>query len=169
MVAPGESLRYQPLGVVGVIGPFNFPLHLCHAHVVPSLLAGNTVVIKPSDITPLCGQRYAEAAHAAKLPPGVLNVVVGDGTVGAAMVQAKELRGLANELVRERDSDTTRKDDPLEEIARLCREIHLRKVLSGKEGRYRAALERAAAGLCGAHTKENCGACIAREALETEP
>ena len=43
-VAPGESLRYQPLGVVGVIGPFNFPLHLCHAHVVPALLAGNTVV-----------------------------------------------------------------------------------------------------------------------------
>lgn len=93
-VAPGESLRYQPLGVVGVIGPFNFPLHLCHAHVIPALLAGNTVVIKPSDVTPLCGQRYAEAAHAAKLPPGVLNVVVGDGTVGAAMVAQKELRGL---------------------------------------------------------------------------
>ena len=70
-VAPGETLRYQPLGVVGVIGPFNFPLHLCHAHVVPALLAGNTVVVKPSDITPLCGQRYAEAAHAAKLPAGV--------------------------------------------------------------------------------------------------
>ncbi len=94
-VAAGEYLRYQPLGVVGVIGPFNFPLHLCHAHVVPALLAGNTVVIKPSDITPLCGQRYAEAAHAAKLPPGVLNVIAGTGEVGAAMVAAKELRGLA--------------------------------------------------------------------------
>lgn len=94
VVAPGETLRYQPLGVVGVIGPFNFPLHLCHAHVIPALLAGNTVVIKPSDITPLCGQRYAEAAHAAKLPAGIVNVVVGDGTVGAAMVQAKELHGL---------------------------------------------------------------------------
>ncbi len=93
-VAPGETLRFQPLGVVGVIGPFNFPLHLCHAHVVPALLAGNTAVVKPSDITPLCGQRYAEAAHAAKLPAGVFNLVVGDGTVGAAMVQAKELRGL---------------------------------------------------------------------------
>ena len=93
-VAPGEYLRYQPLGVVGVIGPFNFPLHLCHAHVVPALLAGNTVVVKPSDITPLCGQRYAEAAHAAKLPTGVVNVVVGDGSVGAAMVAARELRGL---------------------------------------------------------------------------
>ena len=46
-VGPGETLRFQPLGVVGVIGPFNYPLHLCHAHVVPALLAGNTVVIKP--------------------------------------------------------------------------------------------------------------------------
>jgi RHH-type transcriptional regulator, proline utilization regulon repressor / proline dehydrogenase / delta 1-pyrroline-5-carboxylate dehydrogenase len=92
-VAPGEHLRYAALGVVGVIGPFNFPLHLCHAHVVPALLAGNTVVIKPSDITPLCGQRYAEAAHAAELPPGVFNLVVGTGEVGAAMARAP-LRGL---------------------------------------------------------------------------
>ncbi|HLL24401.1 MAG TPA: aldehyde dehydrogenase family protein, partial [Kofleriaceae bacterium] len=93
-VAPGEHLRYQALGVVGVIGPFNFPLHLCHAHVVPALLAGNTVVVKPSDITPLAGQRYAEAAHAAKLPPGVFNVVLGLGDVGAAMVGNPHLRGL---------------------------------------------------------------------------
>ncbi len=94
-VAPGELLRYAPLGVVGVIGPFNYPLHLCHAHVVPALLAGNSVVVKPSDITPLCGQRYAEAALAAGMPAGVLNVVVGAGDVGAAMVEAPQLRGLA--------------------------------------------------------------------------
>jgi acyl-CoA reductase-like NAD-dependent aldehyde dehydrogenase/4-aminobutyrate aminotransferase-like enzyme len=94
-VGPGEILRYAPLGVVGVIGPFNFPLHLCHAHVIPALLLGNCVVIKPSDITPLCGQRYAEAAHAAKLPPGVLNVVIGTGDVGAALVGESLVRGLA--------------------------------------------------------------------------
>jgi RHH-type transcriptional regulator, proline utilization regulon repressor / proline dehydrogenase / delta 1-pyrroline-5-carboxylate dehydrogenase len=93
-VAPGEHLRYQPLGVVGVIGPFNFPLHLCHAHVIPALLTGNTVVIKPSDVTPLGGQRYAEAAQAAGLPPGVLNVVVGAGEVGAAIVEQPAVRGL---------------------------------------------------------------------------
>jgi RHH-type proline utilization regulon transcriptional repressor/proline dehydrogenase/delta 1-pyrroline-5-carboxylate dehydrogenase len=93
-VAPGEALRYAPLGVVGVIGPFNFPLHLCHAYVIPALLAGNAVVVKPSDITPLCGQRYAEAAHEAGLPPGVLNVVIGGGDIGAALVAAKQLRGL---------------------------------------------------------------------------
>jgi RHH-type transcriptional regulator, proline utilization regulon repressor / proline dehydrogenase / delta 1-pyrroline-5-carboxylate dehydrogenase len=93
-VAPGEHLRYQPLGVVGVIGPFNFPLHLCHAPAIPALLAGNTVVIKPSDLTPLCGQRYAEAALAAGLPAGVLNLVVGGGEVGAAMVEHRAIRGL---------------------------------------------------------------------------
>ena len=92
-VAAGEHLRYAALGVVGVIGPFNFPLHLCHAHVVPALLAGNTVVVKPSDITPLCGQRYAEAAAAAKLPDGVFNLIVGLGDVGAALI-AEPLRGL---------------------------------------------------------------------------
>ena len=69
-VGPGETLRYQALGVVGVIGPFNFPLHLCHAHVIPALAAGNTVVVKPSDITPLCGQRYAECAARGGAPGG---------------------------------------------------------------------------------------------------
>jgi len=93
-IGPGEALRYQPLGVVGVIGPFNFPLHLCHAHVVPALLTGNTVVVKPSDVTPLCGQRYAEAVQAAGLPAGVVNVVVGTGEVGAALVEHPAVRGL---------------------------------------------------------------------------
>ena len=92
--ATGEFLRYRALGVVGVIGPFNFPLHLCHAHVIPALLLGNTVVMKPSDITPLCGQRYAEAAQAAGLPPGVLNVVIGTGTVGGALVANPQVHGL---------------------------------------------------------------------------
>jgi acyl-CoA reductase-like NAD-dependent aldehyde dehydrogenase/4-aminobutyrate aminotransferase-like enzyme len=93
-VAAGETLRFHALGVVAVIGPFNFPIHLCHAHVVPALLLGNCVVVKPSDVTPLCGQRYAEAAQAAGMPPGVLNVVVGDGSVGAALCAQPPVRGL---------------------------------------------------------------------------
>lgn len=92
---PNEALRWHPHGVVGVIGPFNFPLHLCHAHVVPALLLGNTVVVKPSELAPLCGIRYAEAAHAAGLPPGVLNVVQGRGATGAAMVANPGVHGLA--------------------------------------------------------------------------
>lgn len=90
-----EVIRYRPHGVVGVLGPFNFPLHLCHAHVLPSLMLGNTVVIKPSEVTPLAGQRYAEAADAAGLPAGVLNVVQGGGAVGAALTQDPRVLGLA--------------------------------------------------------------------------
>lgn len=87
-------LRYHPHGVVGVIGPFNYPLHLCHAHVVPALMMGNAVVIKPSEIAPLAGQRYAEAAEAAGLPDGVVNVVQGRGASGAALVANRHVRGL---------------------------------------------------------------------------
>lgn len=91
---PHEHLRFHPLGVVGVIGPFNYPLHLCQAHVLPALLMGNTVVVKPSDITPLCGQRYAEAAHASGLPAGVLNIVQGTADSGRALVAHSEVRGI---------------------------------------------------------------------------
>ncbi|MCB9595718.1 MAG: aldehyde dehydrogenase family protein [Sandaracinaceae bacterium] len=90
-----EIVRYRPHGVVGVLGPFNFPLHLCHAHVLPALLLGNTVVVKPSEVTPLAGQRYAEALDAAGFPPGVVNVVQGGGAVGAAIVGSPHVHGLA--------------------------------------------------------------------------
>ncbi|MBK9029911.1 MAG: aldehyde dehydrogenase family protein [Myxococcales bacterium] len=92
--SPHEQLRYHPLGVVAVIGPYNYPIHLCHAHVVPALLTGNTVVVKPSDITPLAGQRYAETAAAAGFPPGVFNLVLGTGAVGAALVADRRVKGL---------------------------------------------------------------------------
>lgn len=83
--APGAQ-RFHPLGVVAIIGPFNFPVHLLHTHVVPTLLTGNTVVIKPSELTPLCGQRYAALFDAAGLPAGVFNMVHGLGATGAALV-----------------------------------------------------------------------------------
>ena len=94
--APGVAgeCRYRPLGVVGVIGPFNFPLHLIHAHVIPALATGNTVVIKPSERAPLAAQRYVEAWHDAGLPP-VMQLVQGAGAVGRALVSAPQLGGLA--------------------------------------------------------------------------
>ncbi|HVV85110.1 MAG TPA: aldehyde dehydrogenase family protein [Kofleriaceae bacterium] len=92
--SPHEQLRYHPLGVVAVIGPYNYPIHLCNAHVIPALLTGNAVVVKPSDLTPLTGQRYAEAAHAAGLPPGLFNLVQGTGAVGAALVADRRVHGL---------------------------------------------------------------------------
>jgi len=92
---PNEALRWHPHGVVAVIGPFNFPLHLCHAHVIPALLLGNTVVMKPSEVAPLCGIRYAEVAHEAGLPPGVLNVIHGKAATGSAIVAHRDVHALA--------------------------------------------------------------------------
>src|SRR5690606_3225585 len=91
---PAEKLRYHPLGVVGVIGPYNYPLHLCHAYVLPALLTGNAVVIKPSEVAPLSAQRYAEAALAAELPAGLINLVQGGGDAGRALSLHPAVRGL---------------------------------------------------------------------------
>jgi succinylglutamate-semialdehyde dehydrogenase len=86
--------RYHPLGVVAVLGPFNFPLHLCHAHIIPALATGNTVVVKPSERTPLAFQRYMEAWAAAGLPP-VLHMVQGGPDIGRALLQTRQLAGVA--------------------------------------------------------------------------
>ncbi len=91
--APGEQ-RFHPLGVVAVIGPFNFPVHLLNTHVVPTLLTGNTVVAKPSELTPLAGQRYAELFADADFPAGVFNLVHGLGDTGAALVAHPDVRGV---------------------------------------------------------------------------
>jgi succinylglutamic semialdehyde dehydrogenase len=88
------SCRYRPHGVLAVLGPFNFPLHLAHGHIVPALLAGNTVVFKPSEVTPGCGALYAALVAEAGLPPGVVNVVQGDGRVGARLAAHDDVDGV---------------------------------------------------------------------------
>jgi len=94
--APGVAgeCRYHPLGVMVVLGPFNFPLHLCHAHIIPALATGNTVVVKPSERTPLAFQRYMEAWAAAGLPP-ILHMTQGGPDVGRALLACPEVRGVA--------------------------------------------------------------------------
>lgn len=81
-----EFPGYGPVGVVGQIIPWNFPLLMLAWKVAPALAAGNTVVLKPAELTPLTALLFAELAHAAGLPAGVLNVVTGDGETGAALV-----------------------------------------------------------------------------------
>jgi aldehyde dehydrogenase (NAD+) len=81
-----EFAGYGPLGVVGQIIPWNFPLLMLAWKVAPALAAGNTVVLKPAEFTPLTAMCFAELAHDAGLPAGVLNVVTGDGRTGAALV-----------------------------------------------------------------------------------
>ncbi len=82
-------LRHRPHGVMAVLGPFNFPGHLPNGHIVPALIAGDTVVFKPSEETPLAGVRAMECWEAAGLPPGVLNLVQGGRETGAALLEQR--------------------------------------------------------------------------------
>ncbi len=83
----GEFAGYAPVGVVGQIIPWNFPLLMFAWKVAPALAAGCTVVIKPAEYTPLTAIMFAEIADEIGLPKGVLNVVNGDGRTGAAIVE----------------------------------------------------------------------------------
>ena len=90
----GEAvLRHRPHGVMAVLGPYNFPGHLPNGHIVPALLAGNTVVFKPSELTPAVGEAMVAAWHEAGLPDGVLSIVQGGRETGAALV-ACDIDGL---------------------------------------------------------------------------
>lgn len=71
-------LRFKPQGVVAVLGAFNFPAHLSNGHIVPALLAGNTLVYKPSELTPAVAQFIIQCWHESGLPPGVINCIQGD-------------------------------------------------------------------------------------------
>ncbi len=86
----GRSSRivYQPLGVVGIISPWNYPFSIPLGEVVMALMAGNSVVLKPSELTPLVGEKISEIFAKANLPENVLQIVTGDGRTGAALVDA---------------------------------------------------------------------------------
>ncbi len=81
-------LTFPPLGVVAVIGPWNFPFSLPFGPAIMALVAGNTVVVKPSEVTPMVGLKLAEIVARAGLPADVFQVVTGDGGTGAALVEA---------------------------------------------------------------------------------
>ena len=94
-VADGmATLRHRPHGVLAVFGPYNFPGHLPNGHIVPALLAGNTVVFKPSELTPLCGEAVAKLWQQAGLPDGVLNLIQGGRETGEALAGERSLDGL---------------------------------------------------------------------------
>jgi succinate-semialdehyde dehydrogenase/glutarate-semialdehyde dehydrogenase len=86
----GRSSRivYKPLGVIGIISPWNFPLATPAEEIVMALMAGNAVVLKPSELTPLTGLKIADVFKRAGLASGLLEVVTGDGTTGAALIDA---------------------------------------------------------------------------------
>ncbi|MDX2116889.1 MAG: aldehyde dehydrogenase family protein [Planctomycetota bacterium] len=89
---------FRPHGVMAVLGPFNFPMHLPNGHIVPALAMGNTIVLKPSDKTPACGQLlgelYQAALEAAGAPRGVVNVVQGGADVAKALIASDDVDGI---------------------------------------------------------------------------
>jgi succinylglutamic semialdehyde dehydrogenase len=87
-------IRHKPHGVVAVFGPYNFPGHLPNGHIVPALLAGNTVIFKPSDLTPLVAELTVKLWQQAGLPSGVLNLVQGEVETGKALASHPGLDGL---------------------------------------------------------------------------
>lgn len=87
-------IRHKPHGVVAVFGPYNFPGHLPNGHIVPALIAGNTIVFKPSDLTPMVAQEMVKLWDAAGLPKGVLNLVQGEVETGKALASHNDIDGL---------------------------------------------------------------------------
>lgn len=87
-------LRHKPHGVLGVLGPYNFPAHLPNGHIVPALIAGNTIVFKPSELAPGPGAFVVRALEEAGVPKGVVNLVHGGRDAGGALSRAGELDGL---------------------------------------------------------------------------
>ena len=92
---PSEMPDQVPLGVCGAVIPWNFPLLMLAWKVAPALAAGNTIVLKPAEFTPLSALLFAEISREAGLPPGVLNIVTGDGETGAALVAHPDVNKIA--------------------------------------------------------------------------
>ncbi len=90
-----EFSGHHGYGVVGQIIPWNFPLLMLAWKVAPALAAGNTVVMKPAEYTPLSALRFAELVHEIGLPPGVFNLITGDGRAGAAIVEHSDVDKIA--------------------------------------------------------------------------
>ena len=92
---PGTAaLRHKPHGVMAVLGPYNFPAHLPNGHVVPALIAGNAVILKPSEKTPAVGEALVGFFHRAGIPADLVQVLVGGPDEGKALVAHPEVDGV---------------------------------------------------------------------------
>ncbi len=92
---PTEFPNHEACGVVGQIIPWNFPLLMLAWKIAPALATGNTVVLKPAEFTPLTALAFAEICQEIDLPPGVVNIVTGDGTTGEALVAHPDVDKIA--------------------------------------------------------------------------
>ena len=87
--AKSGRLLYEPFGVIAVIAPWNYPLAIPLGQIIPAIVAGNAVVLKPSELSPSCGQLIADCFADAGFPPHLLQVVHGGGEVGTALIEAR--------------------------------------------------------------------------------
>ena len=88
------SLRHKPHGVMAVLGPYNFPAHLPNGHIVPALIAGNTVVFKPSEKTPATAALLVECLHKAGVPEDAVRLMIGGPDEGKALVAHEDIDGV---------------------------------------------------------------------------
>ena len=88
------AVRHKPHGVLAVLGPYNFPAHLPNGHIVPALIAGNTIVFKPSEKTPATGAMLVECFHAAGISDGVVRLLIGGPDEGRALAAEPGIDGL---------------------------------------------------------------------------
>ena len=92
--ANGVAVRHKPHGVLAVLGPYNFPAHLPNGHIVPALIAGNTVVFKPSEKTPATGELLVKLYHQAGVPEGAVRLLTGGPEQGKALAGHEGIDGL---------------------------------------------------------------------------
>ncbi|MEM0381960.1 MAG: aldehyde dehydrogenase family protein [Nitrososphaerota archaeon] len=139
----------EPVGTVGAIGPFNYPLYIPAAKIIPAVLSGNTVVVKPASDSPLSQLLLARALEEAGIPPGVINVVTGPGRVGSRIAAHEEVGMIS----------FTGSTEVGREIARIAANKRLHLELGGKA--YAIVLEDADIGLaaskCVAGSLRNAG------------
>ncbi|HEX6822945.1 MAG TPA: aldehyde dehydrogenase family protein, partial [Candidatus Sulfotelmatobacter sp.] len=90
-----EFPDHEPCGVVGQVIPWNFPLLMLAWKIAPALAAGNTVVLKPAEFTPLTALAFSELCQEARLPSGVVNIITGDGSTGEALVKHPDVDKIA--------------------------------------------------------------------------
>lgn len=139
----------EPVGTVGAIGPFNYPLYIPAAKIIPAILSGNTVIVKPASDTPLSQLLLARVLEEAGVPPGVLNVVTGPGRMGAKIAGHEEVGMIS----------FTGSTEVGREIARIAANKRLHLELGGKA--YAIVLDDAdlalAANRCVAGSVRNVG------------
>jgi succinylglutamic semialdehyde dehydrogenase len=88
------SVHFKPIGPCLIIGPFNFPCHLANGQILNALISGNSIIFKPSEKTCYSGQLLIECFHAAGFPPGVVNMIQGDGETASRLTKEKSIKGV---------------------------------------------------------------------------